>query len=320
MYTYGDNPNTKNELRRLKLVKGICHEHTDHSDGSATPKEAVDISASLGYSFFVITDHETASAVKPMRDYRDSKNLDLAIVGGQEFSLSIIHMVSWGFNDTQPSPQDPMTRINLIHNLSAPIYFSHPSWAMYTNHPRIWDHDLYPFDGYEVINSGFIQGNGNLAMKYPWFVASDTHGNDEWSFSQYINYALTDSVSDDGQWWTEACAKRRLVGYDRKDDLYVGDKIVFDEISGRLNDNAPPEIRINVTEEYSNNTAKVVITVLDDSPLKSVTMRVNGDVKSLQKSPSDYTLYHGLIGPFEGSQNISLTVSAADELGYSNST
>ncbi|MHA1444782.1 MAG: hypothetical protein ACTSR4_08555, partial [Candidatus Hodarchaeales archaeon] len=193
------------------------------------------------------------------------------------------------------------------------------SWAMYTDYPRIWDQDLYPFDGYELINSGYIRGNGNLAMEYPWFIASDSHGNDEWNFSSRINYALTDSVSDDGQWWTEAVEKRRLVGYDRKNDLYAGDKIVLDEIFGRLNDNSPPEISIDVSEKYSNNTVKVVVTILDDSPLHSVSMRVNGAIARLQESTSDYTLYQGLIGPFEGNSTITLTVFADDELGYINS-
>ena len=70
----------------------------------------------------------------------------------------------------------------------------------------------------------------------------------------------------------------------------------------------------------SNNTAKVVVTILDSSPLKFVSMFVNETKTSLQVSTSDYTLYHGLIGPFEEKSTITSTVSAEDELGYTNST
>ena len=47
---------------------------------------------------------------------------------------------------------------------------------------------------------------------YPWYVASDSHGNTAGSFNRDINYVFTDSVSDNPDWWNEALFSRRLMG------------------------------------------------------------------------------------------------------------
>ena len=61
------------------------HLHTNHSDGSLSPEELVDLLQTFGVSTFAITDHDTVSAVKQAERYASSKGMRL--IPGVELSI-----------------------------------------------------------------------------------------------------------------------------------------------------------------------------------------------------------------------------------------
>ncbi|MFX0091415.1 MAG: hypothetical protein ACFFBD_06595 [Candidatus Hodarchaeota archaeon] len=319
MYTYGHNLATKNELRRLNMVKGLIHFHVNlpPDDGSITISQAIEYANDLNYSFVVLSSHDSGIHIQPMKDYRNSKGYDIAVVGGEELSNgNRFHVLTFGINDTVASPSDPLEIINYLHNNSLPAFLCHPSWDLSPTHPRIWDHDLYPFDGYELANSYEAHGGRSLASQYPWYYASDTHENTKEWFARVQNYILTDDEVDDaGAWLGEAIFDRRIAAYNAKDDLYAGDQIVLDEVLGRLNDAQAPEISITPTE-YPDGSILVTAVIQDDSPLASVAFTVNGQPTTISEDAANYSIYTTTIGPYGSGESLTLQITSTDDKGY----
>jgi hypothetical protein len=79
-----------------------------------------------------------------------------------------------------------------------------------------------------------LTGAGNLAFYYPFYGGCDAKSPEY--LHNTINYVFSDRISDKPDWWSEAFFERRIVVYSPKDDVYVGDKTLVEEVVKRLNE------------------------------------------------------------------------------------
>ena len=228
--------NTINQsyLDSLEMYTGAAHLHTLEADPSTYYSELTNTLLALKYDFVVVADYNTVEGGPILREFFEYNSIPINVINGEEATKTLWHTTGWGINETIDPSVDPHERIQQFHDAGTPICLAHPEWLVYHDYPRIWDFRIYPFDGFEVINSGFLTGAGNLAEYYPFYGGCDAKS------PQYlhntINYVLSDRISDNADWWTEAFFERRIVVYSEKDDVYVGDRILVDEVIKRLNE------------------------------------------------------------------------------------
>ncbi len=326
VYTGIESPHTITEIKQLLYYQGICHFHTELSSVVAPYDEMVNNFDSLGHQFVVVTDYNTVAGGPALRAYLDSQGRDdIAVIDGLELTgENQTHNIGWfnpGNGTLISEFAGQSARIGLFHDAGSPIFLAHPSWLIDPNYPRIWDHDLYPFDGYELVNSAFMQGGGNLAM-YPFYGAADMSG-DESAMFRVWNYVFTEEISDDPDWWTEAVMNRKLVIYVSMGDYFVGDKLLVDEIVGRLNDEHSPEILItSPTTITPNSEVTLDATITDASRIFTVNLSVtvnegSPETYTLDSAVDDYSHYVKNLGSFSVGDSVMLALNATDELGYS---
>ncbi len=84
------------------------HVHTNYSDGSFSPKEAVDYAKSAGLSAISITDHDTVEGVPPAAE--EGKKAGVEIIPGVELSCEVedaqrseLHMLGYFINVSDPT-------------------------------------------------------------------------------------------------------------------------------------------------------------------------------------------------------------------------
>ncbi|MHA2096915.1 MAG: PHP domain-containing protein, partial [Candidatus Hodarchaeales archaeon] len=320
-----ESPHTLNEIKQLPYYQGICHFHTELSNVYAPYNEMLSNFDLLGHQFIVVTDYNTVAGGPALRAYLDSQGRDdISVVDGLELTgISQSHNTGWfkPDNGTLISELANQTeRIDMFHEAGSPIFLAHPNWLIDPRYPRIWDHDIYPFDGYEIVNSGFMQGGGNIAM-YPFYGAADMSGDPSAMFRVW-NYVFTENVSDDPDWWTDALLNRKVVVYVNMGNYFVGDKLLVDEIVGRLNDEHPPEISVTSPISITPDTEVPFTAVITDASRVfsvNLSVKVNGAspiIYTLDASTEDYSSYAKDLGSFDEGDSVIITLTAADELGY----
>lgn len=84
------------------------HVHSNHSDGTCTTKELVDLAISKNLKAIALTDHDTTTGLKEIMDYAKDKNLE--IVPGIELSTEYygrdIHILGLYINPYNPKFQE----------------------------------------------------------------------------------------------------------------------------------------------------------------------------------------------------------------------
>jgi hypothetical protein len=240
VYTGIDSSIDSSVLRAMDYYQGAFHFHTEASIVNAPTPDLIEVLEDLGHEWVVPTDYETIAGGSLLRSYAKTRGSDLVIIDGEEATKYGQYHTTGLFSPNNGSDivgvLNPLERIGLFHNQSSPCYLAHPSWIFYPDETdRIWDHDIYPFDGYEVINTGYLQGNGNLA-KYPFYGAPDSHSAGYWDVGNTWNYVFANEPpSENPNWLIDAINERRVVIYSHLGDYYFGDKKLVDELIGRLN-------------------------------------------------------------------------------------
>jgi hypothetical protein len=233
------NPINQTYLENLTMYTGVAHVHTLESRTPTYYSDFANSALAMGYEFIVVADYNTIAGGPILREFFEYNSIPIHVIDGEEATKTQWHTTGWGLTSTiDPSP-DPQTRIQQFHDQGSPIILAHPPWYPYTDYPRIWDLREYPFDGFEIADEGFIQGGGNLATKYPFYGGSDAKTPEvttTFGLASTFNYVFSDGISDDPDWWTDAFFNRRIVVYIPKDDLYIGDKILVEEVVKRLNE------------------------------------------------------------------------------------
>lgn len=74
---------TQNKLENLQDYKGVCHVHSDISDGHGTVEDIIDAAKKTGIDFVILTDH---NAVIPTELEKDGWQNDVLIIIGCEIS------------------------------------------------------------------------------------------------------------------------------------------------------------------------------------------------------------------------------------------
>ncbi|MHA1971690.1 MAG: hypothetical protein ACTSW1_01785 [Candidatus Hodarchaeales archaeon] len=240
VYTGIDSTHDPQWIRSLEYYQGVFHFHTEKSTVNAPIPDLVSNFEILGHSWVAPTDYNIVAGGPAMREYVNSHGSDLVIIDGEEATgLGQYHTTGlFAPNNATDiyGVLNPNQRIELFHNQSSPCFLAHPSWLFYPDETyRVWDHDIYPFDGYEVVNTGFLQGCGNLAS-YPFYGAVDSHSAELWDMGTVWDYVFAEEPpSEDPNWLINAIFDRRVVIYSHLGDYYFGDKLLVDEVIGRIN-------------------------------------------------------------------------------------
>ncbi len=237
-YTGYNNPINQSYLDNLTMYTGPGHVHTLESRTSAYYSDFANTALALEYDFIVVADYNTIKGGPILREFFEYNSIPIHVIDGMEGTNTIWHTTGWGFESQIEISSNPFTRIQQFHDQGSPIVLAHPSWLTYSHieYPRIFDLREYPFDGIEISNSGFLGGDGNLALKYPFYGGPDAKTADVGALSATFNYVFAENISDDPDWWTEAFLDRRIVCYIPKDDIYVGDEVLVNEVINRLNE------------------------------------------------------------------------------------
>lgn len=332
VYSGVESPNSITDIKKLPFYQGMCHFHTAISNVNAPYPEMADALEELNHDFVIVTDYNTVAGGPALRDYFQSKHIDdIIVIDGEEATENLYHTVGWFEKETATDilgVLNPLEKIELFHDQNSPAFLAHPSWLITPDYPRVWDHDLYPFDGYEPVNSGWLQGNGNLAV-YPFYGATDSHSAELYvndGLGMVWNYVFTDNISESPDWWTEALFDRKVVIYSHLGDYYFGDKLLVDEIVGRLNDEDPPVITIvspiSVTQGKQTTFTAVITDASQISEVK-LTVMVDGILKGtfkLQSDQNNYSLFNHDLGTFSEEESVKLVLSASDSLDYSSTS
>ena len=122
------------------------HIHTTNSDGSLTPKEAVDFAKNNGYDYFSITDHNNFDAYKEL-DYQNIEGLITGIEFDCWYKGVFMHLLCYGIDPfasemkpflakTKAEVQKDIVRIfakrnvekiiKTVHNLGGITVLAHP--------------------------------------------------------------------------------------------------------------------------------------------------------------------------------------------------
>ncbi len=321
MYTGLQNSISEAELRQLPYFKGVCHFHTETSLIALTNDQIAARSVELGYQFIVVTDYNAVAGGPAFNQTITSgkytvKNRLIQIINGVEVTgLGQYHTTGWGLTEDIAGVLNPVERIELFHAQGSPCILAHPSWLISPDYPRIWDPTLYSFDGYEIINSGFIQGSGNLVYTgKPWYGGPDDSGA---TWNKTWMYVFTEDISSDPKWWTEAFNKSRIVIYNPKDDVYAGDQLLLDELLARFEDETAPRISLNSSDNFSPEEDVIVDVIVDDVSPTVVTLTVNGVSKG--KMDPDLTVvgrFSKNLGTFDSGTTLQLSVKAEDDKGF----
>jgi hypothetical protein len=322
MYTGNQNQVSSALLRQLPFFKGAAHFHTETSKIARTNVQIATRSVELGYQFIVVTDYNDISGGPKfnqtiMTGQYKVKNRLIQIINGVEVTgLGQYHTTGWGLTANIEGVLNPFDRIELFHAQGCPIILAHPSWLICpAPYERIWDHTLYPFDGYEIISSGFIQGNGNLVYTgKPWYGGPDDSGG---SWNKTWMYVFTEDISSDPAWWTEAFEAKRIVIYNPKDDLYFGDDNLVDELLGRFDDESKPVLSVRSNNTFPPNEDVIIDIIVDDASPTVVTLtensmskgEMNADIETLGR----FTMN---LGTFTSGTELQISVKAEDDKGF----
>lgn len=88
------------------------HMHTNHSDGTMSPAELLDVVRKSGVAAFSVTDHDTLAGYRGVRDLL--REGDPELVSGVELSVSVgdddVHMLAYLFDADHEELNEAMTR------------------------------------------------------------------------------------------------------------------------------------------------------------------------------------------------------------------
>lgn len=173
------------------------HVHTTFSDGTLTPAERVNWYVQQGIHAAAFSDHENQRGVVEAMAHVQQHGLPFTVIPAQEYThheLSI-HLNIFGVNvtyapDFREHPSSPDVLFMNVPDMIADVharggfvvvnhYRSQPGFPYTYEQLRDWG-----VDGFEVINSGRIQGRGDildfcLANNLAAIAATDEHGNGE---------------------------------------------------------------------------------------------------------------------------------------------
>ena len=90
----------KNNPENMDKVVNF-HIHTNCSDGSLTPKEAVEFAKNSGYKYFSITDHNTFEAYDKI-DYKNIEGLTVGIEFDCWYKFVFMHLLCYGIDPNAP--------------------------------------------------------------------------------------------------------------------------------------------------------------------------------------------------------------------------
>jgi hypothetical protein len=322
MYTGNQNQISSAKLRQLPYYKGVAHFHTQVSKIAATNQQIASRSVELGYQFIVVTDYNDVSGGPLFNQtitsgsYKVNGRLIQILNGVEVTGLGQYHTTGWGLTQDIAGVLNPLERIELFHAQGSPCILAHPSWLICPPpYERIWDHTLYPFDGYEIFNSGFIQGNGNLVYTgKPWYGGPDDSGG---SWNKTWMYVFTDDISSDPSWWNEAFEEKRIVIYNPKDDVYFGDNNLVDELLGRMNDLDKPIIIRNSPDSFTPEEEVIIDITVDDASPATVELTVNGIKKdNLIADLSEVGRFSTNLGKYADGINLEISLKVTDSLDY----
>ena len=89
------------------------HIHTNYSDGTFTPREAVERAGKLGLDTIALTDHDTTEGLAEA--FRAGEELGVAIVPGVEFSTihrgDGVHILCYRMDTEHPHFQAELQRL-----------------------------------------------------------------------------------------------------------------------------------------------------------------------------------------------------------------
>lgn len=95
-------------MRRIDL-----HAHTEHSDGTLSPRELVERARDVGLSALAVTDHDTTSALAEAR--ATGEELGVEILDGCEITAQspsgIVHVLAYGFDEQDDGFQALLARV-----------------------------------------------------------------------------------------------------------------------------------------------------------------------------------------------------------------
>ncbi|KAI8323207.1 PHP domain-like protein [Martensiomyces pterosporus] len=174
-----------------------AHLHTVYSDGSLTPKQALEFSIANGYNAIIVTDHQTVEGSIATKKYAEEHFKDkITVITGMEYTCCRIHMNLIGINESipvnPPFPSDDELKqvIKRVHDMGGMVIVNHIPWSNTTLLPwdeaRLPDHPTreqlldWGVDGFEVVNQGtfdirsyqFVQKNSD---KLVGLTGSDMH-------------------------------------------------------------------------------------------------------------------------------------------------
>jgi hypothetical protein len=89
------------------------HIHTNHSDGSYSPAEVIDLAGRSGLAAIAITDHDTLTGIAPARSA--ARGSDVQVIAGVEITTRHegreVHLLAYFVNETHESLLDALARI-----------------------------------------------------------------------------------------------------------------------------------------------------------------------------------------------------------------
>lgn len=177
-----------------RWLKGNIHAHTTHSDGTSTPQQVVDIYASKGHDFLMISDHDILTTAE---DHAQLDPKGLILIPGNEISRSGPHMLHVGARELI-YPHMPRQRvINEAVASGGFIVVAHPNWQGQFNHARIEQmQEWVDYLGMEIYNGaiGRLDGSSYALDKWDLLLSA---GRQVWGFAnddshhvQFNDYAL----------------------------------------------------------------------------------------------------------------------------------
>lgn len=259
-------------------LKGNLHTHTTESDGARAPQEVVDVYASRGYGFLMISDHDR---------FTDPSALDargMVMIPGSEVTAHAPHMLAVGVSSVYPPREDRQNTIDSVNAQGGLAVMCHPNWERDFNHcPQETLERLDRYAGIEVCNGIClaVEGSGYATDRWDMLLSS---GRRVWGYGNDDCHA----AGTEGVAWTMAqCAERSpaaVVEALRNGRCYVSTGVAIDRIAvagGCIGIEAPGAQCIHA---YGNDGHRVftaagpsiAVTIPDDFAFDYVRFELHG--------------------------------------------
>lgn len=184
-------------------LRGNLHAHTTASDGERSLQQVIDVYASLGHGFLMISNHDVYTSED---DYAAADSRGLVLIPGNEISANGPHLLHVGPGG-RVEPHDNRQRVvDDVVSSGGFAVFNHPKWQAAFNHcPQELLESCQRYAGIEIYNGVISRLQGSPYATDRWDLLLNA-GRRIWGFANDDSHR---AVGDDNHGWNVAYARNR---------------------------------------------------------------------------------------------------------------